>query len=139
MNPLRARRFPGCAITLAAVLSCASISLSAANTPAASGSLSDAPPPPDYGPERPDPLPPPRASTPDAPEGTAPEPEVTIVQRENATFEEYRINGRLYKIKVTPKVGPPYYLVDEEGANVWRRYDSFDTGFQVPRWVILHF
>ncbi len=136
MNAFRARHFPGYALALTAVLSCASALTWAA--PEGSTPLPDAPPPPDYGPERPDPVPP-RAALPESPEANAPEPEVTIVQRENATFEEYRVNGRLYKIKVTPKVGPPYYLVDEEGSNVWRRYDSFDTGFQVPRWVILRF
>ncbi len=91
-----------------------------------------APPPPDYG-----------ANVPPAPgtgqEAPATEPEVTIVERDSATFEEYRVNGRLYKIKVTPKIGPPYYLIDEQGANVWRRYDSMDSGLQVPRWDILEF
>jgi hypothetical protein len=29
--------------------------------------------------------------------------------------EEYRMNGVLYMVKVTPTVGPPYYLIDTTG------------------------
>src|SRR5690606_6816800 len=43
------------------------------------------------------------------------EPEVTIIRRDDAVIEEYRINGRMYMVKVTPKVGKPYYLVDQDG------------------------
>ena len=89
----------------------------------------EASPPPDYGPDVPS------AQSP----APAPEPEVTIVEHDNATFEEYRLNGRLYKIKVTPKVGPPYYLVDEHGDNIWRRYEAAGPTLHVPRWVILEF
>ncbi len=89
----------------------------------------EAAPPPDYGPDVP-------STEPSLP---GPEPEVTIVERDKATFEEYRINGRLYKIKVTPKVGPPYYLIDELGDNIWRRYDASGPSLHVPRWVILEF
>lgn len=136
MNSLRLCRLCAHALLLAVVLSGVSGLTRAA--PADATPLSDAPPPPDYGPAPPE-APGSRAAAPVAPEGNAPEPEVTIIQRENATFEERRINGRLYQIKVIPKVGPPYYLVDEDGSNVWHRYDSFDTGLHVPRWVIFRF
>ena len=43
------------------------------------------------------------------------EPQVTIRKREGSTVEEYRINGRLYKIIVTPEHGVPYTLVDQQG------------------------
>ncbi len=84
----------------------------------------------------PDDAPPPPQVGADAP---TTEPQVTIVEHDSTTFEEYSINGRLYKIKVIPKVGAPYYLIDDQGANVWRRYDGPDTAVQVPRWVILEF
>ncbi|NDU92952.1 MAG: DUF2782 domain-containing protein [Ferrovum sp.] len=84
----------------------------------------------------PDDTPPPPQTGADVP--TA-EPEVTIVEHDSTTFEEYRINGRLYKIKVIPKVGAPYYLIDDQGANVWRRYDGPVPEVQVPQWVILEF
>jgi hypothetical protein len=43
------------------------------------------------------------------------EPQVTIVKSDTETREEFRQNGRLYMVKVTPAVGPEYYLVDQAG------------------------
>ncbi len=81
------------------------------------------------------PLPPP----PDADEGTtttAPTPEVTIVQRGEDRLEEYRVGGRLYLIKVTPKTGRPYYLVDTTGRGTFVRRNSVDPALFVPMWVL---
>ena len=52
----------------------------------------------------PPPMPPAQATS------SADEPEVRIIEQKNATITEYRSNGRLYKIKVQPKIGPAYYL-----------------------------
>ena len=43
------------------------------------------------------------------------EPQVTIVTTDTETREEFRQNGRLYMVKVTPAIGPEYYLVDQQG------------------------
>lgn len=43
------------------------------------------------------------------------EPTVTIREEEDRRIEEYRINGRIYMIKVTPKKGIPYYYIDSDG------------------------
>lgn len=44
------------------------------------------------------------------------EPTVTIREEEERLIEEYRMNGRLYMVKVTPKKGGvPYYYVDTNG------------------------
>lgn len=67
------------------------------------------------------------------------EPEVTITKKTEQTIEEYRVGGRLYMIKVTPKVGPPYYLVDDKGDGKFARQESLDSGFRPPRWVIHRF
>jgi hypothetical protein len=67
------------------------------------------------------------------------EPEVTITKRTEQTIEEYRVGGKLYMIKVTPKVGPPYYLVDDQGDGKFSRQESLDSGFRPPRWVIRRF
>lgn len=63
------------------------------------------------------------------------EPEVTIVRRDGEVLEEYRINGQLYKVKVTPDVGPPYYLLypqGEAGPAVRRELGELQT----PFWII---
>jgi len=67
------------------------------------------------------------------------EPEVTIVQKKGSKIEEYRVHGKLYGMKVTPAVGPAYYLLDERGDGQFVRYDSIDKGLQVPHWVIMTF
>ena len=43
------------------------------------------------------------------------EPSVVITEREGERIEEYRQNGRVYMIKITPIKGPPYYYLDEDG------------------------
>jgi hypothetical protein len=66
-------------------------------------------------------------------------PEVTIIKQTEQTVEEYRVGGRLYMIKITPKIGAPYYLVDDRGDGKFARQESLDSGFRPPRWVIHHF
>ena len=74
---------------------------------------------------------------PDLPTGE-PEPEVTITTKGTEIHEEHRLNGRLYMIKVIPKKGKPYYLIDQEGSGQFRRSD-FDTRIAIPTWVIKRF
>ena len=65
------------------------------------------------------------------------EPEVTIIQRKDATVEEYRINGRLYMVKITPFVGPSYYLLDNDGDGFMeKRIGQPYTDVVIPQWVI---
>ncbi len=44
------------------------------------------------------------------------DPEISILEEEDRVVYEYRDNsGRLYMVKVVPKVGKPYYLLDTDG------------------------
>jgi hypothetical protein len=83
-----------------------------------------------------EPLPPPPAF--DA-EEELDAPEVTITTEKNQTVEEFRANGRLYMIKITPKHGVPYYLVDDRGDGKFARQESLDSGLRVPQWIIHKF
>jgi len=67
------------------------------------------------------------------------EPEVTIRQRGEEQVEEFRIGGKLYMMKITPRYGKPYYLVDDKGDGTFVRMDNLDSGTRVPRWVIHQF
>lgn len=84
----------------------------------------DAPPPP----------PPPSAS----PGGAEQEqPEVTIVHRGEDTIEEYRLQGKLYMIKVTPHKGAPYYLIDTDGdGNLETRRSEMTETPLIPSWIL---
>ncbi|WP_126447338.1 DUF2782 domain-containing protein [Sulfuricystis multivorans] len=66
------------------------------------------------------------------------EPQVTIRKQGEDKVEEFRINGRLYMIKVTPAHGKPYYLVDRTGTGTFAPVDAaiVDKGMSVPMWVI---
>ncbi|GAB4289532.1 MAG: hypothetical protein Kow0083_02300 [Methylophaga sp.] len=69
--------------------------------------------------------------------GESIEPEVNIIQKEDRTIEEYRVNGRLYMIKVTPSVGKPYYLTDTDGdGSLETRQFELDSGLLVPNWIL---
>lgn len=84
-----------------------------------------------------EPLSPPPSFTPEA--SVDDEPEVTIIKQTELTVEEYRSGGRIYMIKVTPKIGAPYYLVDDRGDGKFARQESLDSGFRPPRWIIKTF
>lgn len=43
------------------------------------------------------------------------EPTVTIREEEGRMIEEYRLNGQVYMVKVTPEGGIPYYYIDNDG------------------------
>jgi hypothetical protein len=65
------------------------------------------------------------------------EPEVTIIQGEDKLIEEYRINGNLYMVKITPSVGPAYYLLDQDGdGKLESRTSRLGSDSTVPQWIL---
>jgi hypothetical protein len=86
-----------------------------------------------------EPLPPPPTITGTPDTVASDEPEVTITTQTDQTVEEYRSGGKLYMIKITPKHGVPYYLIDERGDGKFKRQESLDSGLRVPRWIIHRF
>lgn len=85
----------------------------------------------------PEPPPPPPGMVDDA----SLEPQVTIKKRGTDKVEEYRMNGKLYMIKVTPPHGTPYYLVDPKGDGGFVREELIggERSLSVPMWVIKTF
>ena len=70
----------------------------------------------------------------------APQPDVSTREEGGQIIQEYRIKGRLYMQKVTPKHGRPYVLVDNKGDGTFSRLDqSLDQQVRVPQWVIVEF
>ncbi len=65
-------------------------------------------------------------------------PTITLQEHDNRTVEEYRVNGSLYMVKITPSVGAPYFLVDEDGTGdmAWHRGTTAVEN-KVPQWVLL--
>jgi hypothetical protein len=68
------------------------------------------------------------------------EPQVTVRTEGEQTIQEYRVKGKLFMQRVTPKHGRPYVLIDHRGDGTLMRQDNpLDTGLRVPQWVLLEF
>ena len=79
-------------------------------------------------------------ATPNAPqqdEGSL-EPQITIRKKGSETIEEYRINGEMYMMRVTPAHGVPYYLHKEDSNGVWIN-DGPNPPLSVPKWILFRF
>jgi hypothetical protein len=72
---------------------------------------------------------------------TEPEPQVTTRTEGEETIQEYRVNNKLYMMRVTPKHGPAYVLMDQKGDGTFTRLDSPITegNLRVPQWVLMQF
>lgn len=70
-----------------------------------------------------------------------PQPQVTTRSENGETIQEYRINNKLYMMRVTPKHGAPYVLMDQKGDGTFTRLDSPITegNLRVPQWVLMTF
>ncbi|PKO90298.1 MAG: DUF2782 domain-containing protein [Betaproteobacteria bacterium HGW-Betaproteobacteria-10] len=64
------------------------------------------------------------------------EPQVTIVKAEKETREEFRIKGKLYMVKVTPALGPSYYLVDRLGDGNFVEANGIGPAVKPPMWIL---
>ena len=71
-----------------------------------------------------------------ASEGAEDAPEVTVrIEASGDRVEEYRQNGRLYMVKITPERGVPYYLMDTDGDGRLNR-DDRDPRISPVYWKI---
>ena len=66
-------------------------------------------------------------------------PDVTITKKGEDKVEEYRINGELYMMKVTPPHGKSYYLMKEDQDGGWSRMEGPTQPLIVPKWVLFRF
>ena len=66
------------------------------------------------------------------------EPQVTIRKKGAETIEEYRINGEMYMMKVTPEHGVPYYLHKEDQQGGWVNIGP-NPPMSIPKWILFRF
>jgi hypothetical protein len=65
------------------------------------------------------------------------QPEVTVKRYENRRVDEYRVNDNIYMVKITPKSGNPYYLVDDDGSGEMEmRTNAGGRDIRVPQWSL---
>lgn len=71
-------------------------------------------------------------------EEQSPSGKVTIRGAETDVINEFRINGQLYMIRITPSKGAPYYLVDSDGdGDLETRWNELAPELLIPSWVLL--
>ena len=64
-------------------------------------------------------------------------PDIRILADKHQTIEEFRSHGRLYMIKITPKKGIPYYLIDADGdGDMETRKNDLSPNLMIPSWVL---
>lgn len=64
--------------------------------------------------------------------------DITIIHKQDATIEEYRVNGRLRYVKIIPKTGKPYYLVDKDGdGQLETRHSDLDGVPPINEWILM--
>jgi len=65
------------------------------------------------------------------------QPEATVQNYDNRQVEEFRVNNNLYMVKITPKSGKPYYLVDDDGSGEMEvRGNAAGRDIRVPQWSL---
>lgn len=66
------------------------------------------------------------------------EPEITITPgKDGGTITEYSVNGNVYKVKITPAFGPPYYLIDRNGdGEMDCKVNNIYDDICVSEWVL---
>lgn len=68
------------------------------------------------------------------------QPQVTVRTEGEQTVQEYRVRGKLFMVRVTPRNGPSYVLMDHKGDGTFSKQDNtLDQGVRVPQWVLLEF
>ncbi len=86
----------------------------------------------------PDIPPPPKLSNSTAPDDEA--PQVTIRQDADSKVEEFRTkSGKIYAVRVTPRIGKPYVLVDPDGKGTMTNAGEINGGVRAPQWTLFEF
>lgn len=66
-----------------------------------------------------------------------PQPEVRIIRKKDTVIEEYRVNGRVRFIKITPRTGLPYYMVDTDGDGILETRENDLDNPPINQWILL--
>lgn len=66
-----------------------------------------------------------------------PEPEVRIIRKKDTVIEEYRVKGQLRFVKITPSVGPAYYMIDTDGDGILETRENDLDNPPINQWILL--
>lgn len=64
-------------------------------------------------------------------------PDITITRDAKKEITEYRVNGQLYMVKISPKNAPAYYLIDTDGdGELETQQSDLQKGMNIPQWLL---
>ena len=64
-------------------------------------------------------------------------PPIRIIPKKKHSVVEYRLNGKIVMIKITPKKGASYFLVDSNGDGAFnKRAPDFAPELLIPQWTL---
>jgi hypothetical protein len=78
------------------------------------------------------PVPPPPNLPPAMDDDDSMQADVVIRKGKDEVIEEFRVNGELYMVRITPNVGKPYYIRypdGEKGKQIRKDLDDINTPF----------
>jgi len=64
--------------------------------------------------------------------------DITITRKGKKTIHEYSVNGKTYKIKIIPDIGPAYYFIDPDGDGEMEEVTAsdLDDKLKINQWTI---
>lgn len=64
--------------------------------------------------------------------------DITITRKGKKTIHEYSVNGKIYKIKIIPDIGPAYYFIDPDGDGEMEevKASDLDDKLKINQWTI---
>lgn len=73
-------------------------------------------------------------------DGEPMESDITITRKGSKTIHEYRVNGKVYKIKIIPDIGPAYYFIDPDGDGEMEevKESDLDDKLKINQWTIFN-
>jgi hypothetical protein len=64
-------------------------------------------------------------------------PDIVIIKKKGKIIHEYRRKGFLYKVKVIPDIGLPYYYLDTDGdGRLEVQKSDLDRDLKLNQWTI---
>jgi hypothetical protein len=88
----------------------------------------------------PDIPPPPKLSNVPTPADEDEATSVTVRQDGDTKIEEFRTHGgRIYAVRVTPKVGKPYMMIDPDGKGGATNASEINGGVRPSQWTLFEF
>jgi hypothetical protein len=66
-------------------------------------------------------------------------PDATTTRANGDVVQEYRVNGKLFMERITPRVGKQYVVIHDRGDGTMTRQDNTLDTLRGPQWTLWEF